>query len=158
MSTTTTDGPAGHPELAPPARQAASVAAASSIGELVASISREASTLVRDEIALARTELRAEVRSGLTGAVMFAVAGMFGVLALFVLTAAFVVGVAAAGLGLGWSMLIVAGVYLLLAGLLALGGRRSLSRVGPPPRTVRTLRGVVDKLRSRRATQPGSAT
>lgn len=155
MSTATTGGPAGRPELAPPEREAAAIASTSTIGELVATVSREASTLVRDEIALARAELRAEARAGLTGAVLLGAAGMFAVLALFVLTGAFVVGVRATGIGLGWSMLIVAGAYLLVAGILALVGRGPLTRLGPPPRTVRTVRGVVERLRSRPGAQPG---
>lgn len=136
------------PEIAPTGSQAASTAATSTLGELVATVSREASALVREEIALARAELQAEARTGLTGGILLAGAGLFALLMLAVLTAAFVVGVAATGLHLGWSLLIVAGTYLLLAGILALVGLRSLGRLGPPQRTVRTVKGVVERLRS----------
>jgi hypothetical protein len=152
MASDTRSGPTQTPPaIAPAGSQAASTAATSTLGELVATVSREASALVRDEIALARAEIQAEARNGLAGGILLAAAGLFGLLMLAVLTAAFVVGVAATGLHLGWSLLIVAGTYLLLAGILALIGQRSLRRLGPPQRTVRTVKGVVDRLRSRGA-------
>jgi hypothetical protein len=49
-------------------------------------------------------------------------------------------GIHALGLGLGWSFLIVAGAYFLLAGVLAMLGVKNVSKIGPPRRTIETVK------------------
>ena len=111
-----------------------------SLGELVASASKDLSTLVRKEVELAKAELSEELGKAGKGAGMF---GGAGVTALYGLT--FVSLAAMFGLGalmpLGWAALIVGGVYLLLAGILAMTGKKAFQDFSPKPeRTIRTLK------------------
>ena len=111
-----------------------------SLGELVSQASKDLSTLVRKEIELAKAELSVEVGKAGKGAGMF---GGAGVTALYGLT--FVSLAAMFGLGavmpLGWAALIVGGVYLLVAGILAMTGKKAFRDFSPKPeRTIRTLK------------------
>ena len=51
------------------------------IGRLVADASRDISSLLQNEIALAKSELKVSVKNGGTGAGLFAAAGFLGLLA-----------------------------------------------------------------------------
>ena len=101
------------------------------LGELVQDLSRQTSTLIRQEMRLAQAELTEKGRHAGKGAGMFGGAGavaLYGVGAL----------VAAAILGLAtvlepWIAAAAVGVALLLvAGLLALTGKKELDEAGPP--------------------------
>lgn len=119
------------------------------LGQLVGDASRDLSELVRYEVALAKAEIRDDVKRGAVAGGMFGAAGYLGVLATVVL-------VIAAGLGLaealpGWlAFLIVAVVLLLVAGLLALVGKRQIGRIGPPERTIRTTKETIATVRGQR--------
>ena len=108
------------------------------LGALFADASRDLSSLVHSEIALAKAEVRREVKNGITGGAMFGAAGFLVVLAVILLSIAAAYGLVAAGLHPGWAFLIVAGAYLLVAVVLALAGKQAVSKVGPPTRTIRT--------------------
>ncbi|MGB8651692.1 MAG: phage holin family protein [Mycobacteriales bacterium] len=109
------------------------------LGELVQRASADLSQLMHGEIALAKAEIKADVVNAGKGAGMFGGAGLTGLLALVFVSAG-----AAFGIGTAWGVwagfLVVGGAYLLLAAVLALTGKRSLSRVGPPEKTVETVR------------------
>ena len=101
------------------------------LGELVQDLSRQTSTLIRQEMRLAQAELTEKGRHASKGAGMFGGAGavaLYGVGAL----------VAAAILGLAtvlepWIAAAAVGVVLLLvAGVLALTGKKELDEAGPP--------------------------
>jgi hypothetical protein len=110
-----------------------------SLGELVATATRDLSSLMRQEVALAKVELKREVAAAGKGAGMLGGAGFAGVLGLLFLSVA-----AAYALGrvvpLGTGFLIVGAAYVLVAGVLALMGKKSLGRMGPPTRTIETLK------------------
>ena len=101
------------------------------LGELVQDLSRQTSTLIRQEMRLAQAELAEKGRHAGKGAGMFGGAGavaLYGVGAL----------VAAAILGLAtvlepWIAAAAVGVVLLVvAGILALTGKKELNEVGTP--------------------------
>jgi len=102
-----------------------------STGDLVARLSEQVSRLVREEIQLAKVELRdkgkrAGVGAGLFGgAGLLALYGLAGVLTALVLLLALVLPAWAAAL-------IVGGALLVLAGILALVGRGQIRRATPP--------------------------
>jgi hypothetical protein len=107
------------------------------IGRLVADASRDISSLIRGEIALAKTELKVSVRAGGMGAALLAAAAFFGVLAIILLSvsvAHFVDMIP--GINTAVAFLIVFGIYLLVAGVLGLVGIRKLKQVGPPERAI----------------------
>lgn len=110
-----------------------------SIGQLVADASRDLSALVRDEIALAKAELKQTVTSVAMGAGLLIGAAVVGVIAIFLLSFAAAYGLVAAGLHEALGFLIVAGVYLLIVAILVLVGIRSLKKAGPPKRTIASV-------------------
>ena len=121
------------------------------LGALIAAASRDLSALVRSEIELAKAEIRVDVKNGALGGAMFGAAGFLGVLAVVLLSIAAAYGLVAAGLHPAWAFLVVAGVYLLLAGLLALVGKKAVGKVGPPERTIRTSKETAAFLKSPRS-------
>jgi hypothetical protein len=121
------------------------------LGALFAAASRDLSTLVRSEIELAKAEVRSDVKNGVLGGAMFGAAAFLGVLAVILLSVAAAYGLVALGLHAGLAFLLVAVLYLLLAGLLAFVGKRAVGKVGPPERTIRTSKDTAAFLKSPRS-------
>src|SRR3954470_1790062 len=111
-----------------------------SLGELVATMSRDLSVLVNREIELAKAELAADVKRAGLGAGFLGGGGFLAYFGALFLSVAAAFGIHALGLGLGWSFLIVAGGYFALAGLMAMAGIKSVRKVGPPRRTIATVK------------------
>ena len=111
-----------------------------SLGELVATMSRDLSVLVHDEIELAKAEITADVKRAALGAGFLGGGGFLAYFGALFLSVAAAFGIHELGLGLGWSFLIVAGAYFGLAGVLALMGVKSFTKVGPPRRTIETVK------------------
>lgn len=124
------------------------------LGQLVASASRDMSTLLRSEIQLAKSEIRVDVMRAAKGGALFGIAGVLSGLAVILLSIAAAYGLTALGLHPGWAFLIVAGAYLLIAGLAGLIGILVVKRVGPPERTIRTTKDSVAALRHRNGSRP----
>ena len=118
------------------------------LGALVASASRDLTGLVHSEIELAKIELKAEVSTAVKGGVMFGAAAVLGGLAIILLSHAAAWGLFALGLPAWAGFLIVAAVYLLLAGIFAFIGLRAVKKVGPPERTVRTSKDTAAFLKN----------
>jgi predicted phage tail protein len=121
------------------------------LGALFASLSRDLSALVRSEVELAKTEVRHDVKQGVKGGAMFGAAAFLGVLVVILLSIAAAFGLVAAGLHPALAFLVVAGVYLVLAGVLALVGKKAVAKVGPPERTIRTSKDTAAFLKSPRS-------
>ena len=128
------------------------------LGALFADASRDLSTLVHDEIELAKAEIRRDVKNGVTGGAMFGAAAFVALLAVILLSIAAAYGLVAAGLHPGWAFLIVAGVYLLGAVLFVLMGKRAVSKVGPPERTIRTSKETAAFLKHPRSANAETPT
>ena len=126
-----------------------------SLGQLVAAVSRDMSTLVRAEIELAKAEVREEAKVAAASGAMFGAAGFVAALALVLLSFAAAYGIVALGLDPGWAFLIVGGAYLLLAGLFGLVGALGAKRIRPPARTIRTVKQTVAFARHPRAQGDG---
>ena len=114
-----------------------------SLGELVATATKDLSLLVSQEISLAKAELKKEVAHAGKGAGMLGGAGFLGLFALIFLSIALAYAISWFGIGLGWGFFIVGMVYLLLAAVLALLGRKQLKKVGPPEKTIATVKDDV---------------
>ena len=106
------------------------------IGKLVADASRDMSSLVRNEIALAKSELKVSIKAGGTGAGLFAGAAFLALLAIIMFSVALAYFVSRTGLHLAWSFLIVFGLYLLIAALLGFLGVKKVKRVKAPERAI----------------------
>lgn len=111
-----------------------------SLGQLVASATTELSALVHEEIALAKAELRDDVKRAAFGGGAAVVAGSLGLFALPMLSFAAVYGIHNLGLGLAWSFLIVGGAYVLLALVLLMVAKAKFQRVGPPEKSMASAR------------------
>jgi hypothetical protein len=101
------------------------------LGELVQDLSRQTSTLIRQEMRLAQAELTEKGRHAGKGAGMFGGAGLVALYGVGALIAAAILGLAT--VFEPWLAAAVIGVGLLIvAGILALTGKRELDEMGPP--------------------------
>lgn len=112
------------------------------IGRLVADASRDISALVQSEIKLAKSELKVSAKAGGIGAVLFLIAGFFGLLIIILVSIAFAYLLTMTGLHAAWSFLIVAGAYALLAALLVLVGVLKLKKIRAPEKTIQTVSSI----------------
>lgn len=102
-----------------------------SIGQLTSQVSEQMTRLVRDELALAQIEAKGKVKHLGVGVGMFGGAGIFGFYAVGVFIAAAVLGLSTAVDG--WlAALIVGAVLVVIAGIVALAGKKNLSQGAPP--------------------------
>ena len=102
-----------------------------SIGELLKQLSQETTTLVRQELELAKAEMAQKGKQAGVGAGMFGGAGVSALLGLGALTAAAIAALDAA-MPLWLAALIVGLVWLAVAGVLALQGRTKVQAATPP--------------------------
>ena len=117
------------------------------LGQLVADASRDLSSIVRSEVALAKAEVKVEAKTAAVGAAMFVVAGVVAFLALILLLVAAAYGLVALGLSPWLAFLLVAVVLLVAAAVLVLVGKSRLGKVGKPERTLRTAKETVQTLK-----------
>jgi uncharacterized membrane protein YqjE len=119
-----------------------------SVGELVREVTTHLSTLVRAEVELAKSEVTAEVRKGVTGSVFFAIAAAIGLFSLFFLF--FTLAELLALVLLRWAAFaIVFGLMLLGAGLFGFLGYRKVRKIRKPERTIESLRESAHVLQQR---------
>lgn len=111
-----------------------------SLGELVSTATRDLSTLIRSEVQLAKVEIKREVAAAGKGAGMLGGAGFLGVYALLFLSVSAAFGISWLGLPLGWAFFVVGMVYVVVAAVLVLTGKKSISKVGPPEKTIETVK------------------
>lgn len=134
-------GPRPDREHAAPADgHVSSTSADRPIAELVKQLSEQSTTLVRQELELAKAELALKGKQAGIGAGMFGAAGVFGLYAAGALTACVVLALSKAVDG--WlAALIVAAVYGAIAGVLALQGKTKVQQ-GVPPVPEQTVESV----------------
>lgn len=120
------------------------------LGELVGDVTRDLSTLMRQELALARAELKQEASKTAKGAGAFGGAAFAGYTTLLFLSIALWWALSHM-VGHSWSALIVAGIWAIVAAVLAVIGRGKFREVHPTPeRTVDTLKNVPNALKGER--------
>ncbi len=113
-----------------------------SVGQLLGEVSRDLSTLMRQELALAKAEVKAEATKAGKGVGMLAGAGYAGHLTVLFLSIAAWWGLSNL-MDQGWAALIVAVLWAVVAATLLVLGRKQLETVNPKPeRTVETLQRV----------------
>ena len=118
-----------------------------SIGQLIGNITEDLSRLFRQEIQLARTELREEAGKAGRAAGMLSAAGVAGLLTVLLLSLAVMFGLGNV-LDLGWAALIVAVFWAIVGAVLFATGRARLRTVDPvPQQTVETLKEDAQWLR-----------
>jgi uncharacterized membrane protein YqjE len=111
-----------------------------SIGELLKQLSTDTSTLVKQEMALARAEIAEQGKKAGKGAGLVGAAGALGLVTLGALTATLILLLDKA-MDAWLAALIVTIVEGAIAGILALAGRNRIQEATPPaPQTVETLK------------------
>lgn len=113
------------------------------IGRLVADASRDVSSLVQNEIALAKSELRVSVKNLGLGGALLAVAAFFGVLIIILgsITVAYFLAKIPA-LDAAWAFLIVTGFYIVVSVIVVLIGIKKLKAVKAPEKTISTAKEI----------------
>ena len=111
-----------------------------SLGELFSDLTTDMSALVRDELSLAKVELKEEITKAGRAGGMFGGAALAGYMTILLLSFAAAWGLAEV-MAIGWAFLIVAVIWGIAAALLYLRGRDQLQKVHPKPeQTIDTLK------------------
>jgi hypothetical protein len=134
------------PSADPPRRSALEAEDGRSLGEVMGDLTRNVSILMQQEVALAKAELRQSGARAGKGIGLFAGAAVAGILFLVFLSVS-------AWWGLGqfigneWSALVVAAVWVIIAIILALAGKKEMERIRGLPQTTETLGKVPNALK-----------
>jgi hypothetical protein len=121
------------------------------VGELLKQLSVETSTLVRQELDLAKAEISQKGKQAGVGAGMLGGGALFGLGAFGAVTAC-LIALLRTALDHTWlAALIVAAVYGAIAGVLALRGKDRIQEATPPAeQTVETLKEDVEWAKTRK--------
>jgi uncharacterized membrane protein YqjE len=120
-----------------------------STGDLVKQLTQQTSNLVRQEVELAKAELAEKGKQTGVGAGILGGASVLALFGLAALTTA-AIAVLAETMEVWVAALIVAAVYLAVAGVLALTGRNRLQEAAPmaPEQTIETMKEDVEWARN----------
>jgi len=111
------------------------------IGELLNDITTDLSTLMRQEVELAKAEIKQSATRAGKGAGMLAGAGVAGHFVLLFVSIAAWWGIGDS-IGHGWSALIVALIWAVITAVLSMVGRNQLKTVQGVPRTTETVKKI----------------
>jgi hypothetical protein len=125
-----------------------------SLGNLIGEVGRDMSQLVRQEVELAKAELRRDAKRSGQVAGAFGGAGLAGFMMLLFLSFAAWWGLANV-MDQGWAALIVAGVWTVIAAILFAVGRSQAQRIRGPQQTAQTVRDIPSALSGQRHAQEG---
>ena len=117
-----------------------------SLGDLLGEVTRDLSTLIRQEIELAKAELKQSGTRAGKGGGMLAGAGIAGHFVLLFLSIALWYALGEL-MGLGWSAVVVAVIWGIIAAILASVGRKELKAIKGMPQTVETAKEIPPTLK-----------
>ena len=121
-------------------------ASRTSLGSLLGELTRDLSTLMRQEIELAKAELTQSAKQTGKGAGLLGGAGYAAAMAVLFVSIAAWWGLGYL-IGNGWSAVVVAVIWGLVALALYLVGRRELKAVKGAPRTVDSIKKVPEAIK-----------
>lgn len=116
-------------------------AADTSLGDLLGEVTRDLSTLMRQELALAKAELKETATTSAKGAGLLGGAGYAASMTVLFLSIALWAALSD-WLGAGWSGVVVAVLWAIIAAVLYAVGRKQLQEVKGAPQTVETLQEI----------------
>jgi uncharacterized membrane protein YqjE len=117
-----------------------------SLGDLISEVTTDLSTLMRQELELAKAEVQQSAARAGKGAGMLGGAAVAGYFVLLFLSIALWWAIGSAT-GLGWSALIVAVLWGIIGAVLYTMGRSSLKSVRGIPKTADTVKKIPDALK-----------
>ena len=129
-----------------PTTAAHAKAETSSLGDLLGDVTRDMSTLMRQEVELAKVELKQSATRAGKGSGMLAGAGVAGHFVLLFLSLALWWALGTV-MGLGWSAVVVAVIWGIVAAVLAAMGRKELNAIKGMPQTAETLQEIPPTLK-----------
>ena len=129
-----------------PSAAAQEKAETTSLGDLLGEVSRDISTLMRQEVELAKAELKQSTTRAAKGSGMLAGAGIAGHFVLLFLSLALWWGLGMV-MGLGWSAVVIAAIWGIAAASLAAVGRKQLNAIRGVPQTAETLQEIPPTLK-----------
>lgn len=121
-------------------------AANSSLGDLLREVTSDVSTLMRQELELAKAELKQTATRTSKGAGLLGGAAYAGMMTVLFLSIAAWWGLGNA-IGRGWSGIIIAVIWAIIALMLYLAGRKQLETVKGAPQTVDTIKRIPEALK-----------
>jgi hypothetical protein len=121
------------------------------VGEVFSEVAADLSTLMRQEVELAKAEVRQSATRAGKGAGMLAGAGAAAHLALLFVSVAAWWSIGDTT-GHGWSALIVAAAWVIIAAVLGLTGRREITAVSGLPQTAQTMKKIPDAVKGNEGT------
>lgn len=121
-------------------------AASTSLGDLLGEVSRDISTLMRQEVELAKAEIRDSAKKAGKGAGLMGGAGYAALMAVFFLSLALWWALGTL-IGNGWSGVIVAVLWAIVAAILFTVGRSAMKQVKGLPQTIDTVKQIPDTLK-----------
>ncbi|MDI3210686.1 phage holin family protein [Arthrobacter sp. AL12] len=125
---------------------AAAKADTTSLGDLLGEVTRDMSTLMRQEVELAKVEAKQSATRAGKGAGMLAGAGVAGHFVLLFLSLALWWALGTV-MGLGWSGVVVALIWGVVTAILAARGRKELNAIKGMPQTAETLQEIPPTLK-----------
>jgi hypothetical protein len=121
-----------------------------SVGELVGHVAQDLSMLMRQELELAKAEVKQEITKTGKAAGMLGAAGFAGYMVLLFASIALWWGLANV-MDQGWAALIVTAIWAVIGAVAFVVGRRQLKEVNPKPeQTVETVKELPDALKGAR--------
>lgn len=117
-----------------------------SLGDLLGDVTRDISTLMRQEVELAKVELKQSATRAGKGGGMLAGAGVAGHFVLLFLSLALWWALGTV-MGLGWSAVVLAVIWGVVAAVLASVGRKQLNAIKGMPQTAETLQEIPPTLK-----------
>jgi Flp pilus assembly protein TadB len=127
-------------------------AANTSLGDLLGEVTRDLSTLMRQEVELAKAELKQSASKAGKGAGMFGGAGLAGFMTLLFLSIAlwWALGYL---IGNAWSALVVAVIYGIVGFVLYKRGKKEMEQVQGMPQTADSLKKIPETLKKDEGTR-----
>ena len=137
----------GATAMSPPPSSGSTGGDSPSIGQLFGEISKDLSTLMRQEVALAKAEVTQSAKQASKGAGMFAGAGYAGHLTVLFLSFALWWALGYWFDNLAWAALVVAVIWGIVAAVLALRGKKEMKEVQGMPKTADTVKKIPDAVK-----------
>jgi len=121
-------------------------AANTSLGDLLGEVTKDLSTLIRQEVALAKAELRDSASKAAKGVGMLGGAAYAGGMAILFLSIALWWALSTL-IGGGWAGVVVAVIWAIIGAILFSVGRTQLKQVEGAPQTVESIKEIPETLR-----------
>ncbi|OUE26709.1 phage holin family protein [Clavibacter michiganensis] len=126
-------------------------AATTSLGDLLGNVTKDVSTLMRQEIALAKAEIGDSAKKAGKGAGLLGGAGYAGLMAVFFLSVALMVGLSYWFDNLAWAAVVVAVIWAVIGLVMYLQGRKQLKTVQGAPRTAESVKKIPEAMKRNEA-------